>query len=428
MTLSFTALKEAFQPNRDKSKSLLSKTLSTLFHILKITVQEFQKNNLSLRASALTYTILLSLVPMLAMSTAVVKGLGGGDQLRDVAYSYIDTLETAKTPATDKTEDKNAQLTGHLRSAVDQVFDYVDRTNFATLGSFGVAGILVSVLLVLGNIETAMNSIWRVKKSRSLMRKISDYLTLLFLVPLTINVAFAASAFLKNPSLQSKIDILIPFVFVQALIFKFIPIFFISITLYIIYLFFPNTKVKTVPAVIGAAVAGTLWFGVQNIYISLQVGVANYNAIYGSFATFPLFLVWIYLGWMFILSGAQLAFALQNYKIFSSQEMNASPVLRLSLSFDIIEEIQKGYQKEIHIGPEQLAEKFPCYQEGLLDDLAQTMIKEKILYKVENGALIPAVPSEKLSHDRVLGIILGKDFSETKGGQLSRKLLSEKVR
>lgn len=425
MSLPLTRLKDFFLPNPDVPCSALKKSVITLIQVFQLTYHEFRKNSLSLRASALTYTILLSLVPMLAMSTAVVKGLGGGDQLREVAYSYIDTLETTKTITSDPSNDQQgSQLTGHLRSAINQVFDYVDRTNFATLGSFGVAGILISVLLVLGNIETAMNAIWRVKKSRSLMRKISDYLTLLFLVPLTINIAFAASAFLKNPSLQSKIDILIPFAFVQALIFKFIPIFFISITLYIIYLFFPNTKVKTIPAVIGAAVAGTLWFGVQNIYISLQVGVANYNAIYGSFATFPLFLVWIYLGWMFILSGAQLTFALQNHKSISTKELETSPALRLSLSFDIIEEVQRNYEQEIQIEAEQLVEKFSNYQEALINDLTQTMIKKKILYRVEGGVLIPAVPAEKFGNDRVLELILGKDFTTTKGGELSRKLLS----
>ena len=95
MTLSLADLKKSFHLYTDNSSSPFAKMFITFFHVLKLTVQEFQKNNLSLRASALTYTILLSLVPMLAMSTAVVKGLGGGDQLRDVAYSYIETLETA---------------------------------------------------------------------------------------------------------------------------------------------------------------------------------------------------------------------------------------------------------------------------------------------------------------------------------------------
>jgi len=153
--------------------------LHNLVRLLIITYREMNKNELTLRSAALTYTILLSLVPVLAMSTAVVKGLGGGDQLREVAYTYIATLEENGLPmqnrqdgmgnsSTTIEQQKQSGLTTHLRDAIDQLFDYVDKTNFATLGSFGVAGIFVSVILVFGNIELALNAIWNIHKSRSI--------------------------------------------------------------------------------------------------------------------------------------------------------------------------------------------------------------------------------------------------------------------
>ncbi|MEJ2057371.1 MAG: YhjD/YihY/BrkB family envelope integrity protein, partial [Desulfofustis sp.] len=137
-----------------------------------ICLREMKGNLLTVRAGYLTYALLLSMVPILAMSTAVVKGLGGGNQLREVVYSYVDTLsastpaqaeqsagETASVGEADAAADAAADLTSHLRAAVDKIFDYVDRTNFATLGTFGMVGIFVSVILVLGQIEKSLNII-----------------------------------------------------------------------------------------------------------------------------------------------------------------------------------------------------------------------------------------------------------------------------
>ncbi|CAG37605.1 YihY/virulence factor BrkB family protein [Desulfotalea psychrophila] len=374
--------------------------------IIISTARGFKQNKLSLRSSALTYTTLLSLVPILAMSTAVVKGLGGGDQLRNVAYSYIQTLEKASPAAapTDQGSDKST-FTTHLRSAVKQVFDYVDRTNFATLGSFGMAGIILSVILVFSHIETAMNAIWKVHSSRSIMRKLSDYVTLLVLMPISINIAFAASAFLKSPTLNSKIDIFVPFAWLQTLLFQFIPVFFIALTLYVIYLFFPNTKVKNLPAALGALLAGSLWFFVQNIYIGLQIGVGNYNAIYGSFATVPLFLIWMYLGWVFILFGAQFAFAIQNRKSYSLRPDNSSPALQLGAAFDII--------NLVHKNPLAITEI-----EGKLTDYSAELIKETItklhrgtaIHIIEETYLVPTTPRKKISSPAIISIILGQEF------------------
>ena len=131
--------------------------LHRILRIILVTLRESQINSLSLRSGALTYTLLLSMVPMLAMSTALVKGLGGGNQLREVVYSYIDRLEeVSQKPLLGIGEDEKpgepvisqeassagaTGLTNHLRSAANQLFDYVDRTNFATLGTFGMLSI-----------------------------------------------------------------------------------------------------------------------------------------------------------------------------------------------------------------------------------------------------------------------------------------------
>ncbi|MBM9520125.1 YihY/virulence factor BrkB family protein [Desulforhopalus vacuolatus] len=417
--------------------------LHFLCSLIAVTLQQFLRNNLSLRSGAMTCTLLLSLVPMLAMSTAVVKGLGGGDQLKKIAFSYIDNIEHyqgfdshtfgvrgKKEPlpgisdAAREESPSEKTLTSAMRSAVNTIFNYVDRTNFATLGSFGVAGILVTVLLMLSHVEKALNIIWKVKDGRPLLRKLSDYITLLFLFPLSVNIAFAASTFLKHPVLAQKLNIFLPFAWLQPLLFQALPIFFIAISLYAVYIFFPCTKVKSIPAMLGALLAATLWFIVQNIYISLQVGVAKYNAIYGTFASAPLFLAWIYLGWLFILLGAQVAWTLQNMHTVVFLEDDSKPAVSLAAAFDILEEIYQHFDEKKPVSTEKLVESLSC-SESLSRRAVEMMIESGLLHPSSTDErLLPAVPREKFHRGEVVDLILGSTVPNTPGGHESGRILT----
>lgn len=422
--------------SRDDSRNLFITVLHSFVRILLITFKEFIKNDLPLRSAALTYTILLSLVPVLAMSTAVVKGLGGGNQLREAAYTYIDTLDQSSTfgttnswPRNQEThasspETKASGLTTHLRDAADRLFDYVDKTNFATLGTVGVIGVFLSVILVFGNIELALNTIWQVKDSRSITRKIADYLTLIFLLPISINVAFAASAFLANPTLADKFQIIFPFIWLQTLILKLIPVIFIALTFYVIYIFFPNTKVQSTPALAGAFLAAILWFIVQNIYISLQVGVSNYNAIYGSFATLPLFLVWMYLAWLFVLGGAQVAYACQHLGTYRLLQETSEPARRLSAAFDIMDSVQSAFTTSTPITMEDLINQQPYYSATLVQDVAEELIEAGALHISTNHArLLPAAPACIINNKTIIEVIFGSNTPDTPGGRTSKEAI-----
>ncbi len=406
-----------------------------LVRLVLIAASEFKSNGIALRSGALAYTALLSLVPILAMSTAVVKGLGGDDHLRQAAYSYIETLaasthslreaESPALPAEAAAPESGVNLTDHLRLAVDQLFDYVDKTNFTTLGTIGVVGILLSVILVLGAIEEAMNTIWKVANGRSLPRKIADYLTLLILFPISINVAFAASAFLRSPVLAAKMDMLMPFAWLQTLVLKAVPVGIITLTFYVIYIFFPNTRVRTLPALFGSILATLLWFGVQDIYISLQIGVAEYNAIYGSFATLPLFLVWIFLGWMFILTGAQVAFACQNLRTFRLITFSAASSLKLAAAFDIIDCVYRAFAAGQSTTPEKLVAALPTYGAPLIVEVTTTLEHGGLLHLSRTDhRLLPATPEKACNYEAVVAVILGTEAPESEGGRKSRRALA----
>ena len=270
-----------------------------------------------------------------------------------------------------------------------------------------------------------MNTIWKVASGRSLPRKIADYLTLLILFPISINVAFAASAFLRSPVLAAKMDMLMPFAWLQTLVLKAVPVAIITLTFYVIYIFFPNTKVRTRPALLGSILATLLWFGVQDIYISLQIGVAQYNAIYGSFATLPLFLVWIYLGWMFILTGAQVAFACQNIRTFRLVPFSAASSLKLAAAFDIIDCVHRAFAVGQSITPDKLLAALPTYGPPLIVEVTATLENGGLLHLSRTDhRLLPAAQEKICDYGAVVAAILGTEAPDSEGGKKSRRALA----
>ena len=437
----------AHHPEEGQVKAALRSSL----RVLVIMVQEFFNTKISLRASALTFTIILSMVPLLAMSTAILKGLGSGDQLKTVAYRLIDQLDPQQSstkPATgtavtfpnasDTTNEANAtdestpqeqipSLSTHLHNAVDTIFNYVDNTNFAALGAFGIAGLLIAVIMVFSSVEEAMNSIWHTKRGRSLFRKIMDYLALLILLPISINVAIAGDAILESPRIMGYISTVIPSAWVVQMLLKLLPFMFITLSLMMVYLFFPHVRVKTLPAFCGAVFASIFWFLVQRAYIVLQIGVAKYNAIYGSFATVPLVLIWIHLGWTFILLGAVLAYAIQNRNHYRLPDTGSKPQQALQRAFDVLLSVYNNFSLAGSTTSEQLLASCPGENKADLDRTVELLTRGGLLHRInENGSaeLMPSLPAEKLTAAAVVRLILGHDQGvDTPGGTLADQII-----
>jgi membrane protein len=319
--------------------------------ILLIMHAEYFRTHITIRASALTFAILLSIVPLLALSTSILKGLGTDAQLRQAAVRVIEQLVPPPPAAPGDAPPPPAELpakasfSAHLHHAVDLVFDYVDRTNFAALGLIGVIGLIVVVLLVLASIEDAMNAIWHTRRGRSLLRKLMDYLALLLLLPLSINIALAAEAIVASRRIMEQVSLIVPSAWLAALLIKLVPFLCVVLTLMFLYLFFPHTRVHTGAAFAGALFAAVFWFIAQKIYVALQVGVANYNAIYGSFATIPLMLVWLQTGWTFILLGAVLAHAVQHHRHYRPRGAVLSPQRQLQTALEVLQAVYADFAR-----------------------------------------------------------------------------------
>ncbi len=395
----------------DDGNERQSRPVSWLRRILRvfiITLREFHRHDLFLRAAALTLTILLSLVPILAISTAVIKGLGGDNHLQQLAYDSIAIFGNQEMPADSSSETVPADTSfpEHLRSAVDKIFAYVDRTNFTTLGTIGTLALIVSIMLVLHQIEAAMNIIWHVESGRSFLRKVSDYITLLVLMPLTVNIGFAASAFIESPTLLARVDALVPALWLQGLLLKAIPIFFITLTLHVIYVFFPNTRVKVLPALAGSMLAAICWFGAQSLFVSMQLGVSRYNAIYGSFATLPLLLLWIHVVWVVVLAGAQFACTLQNSNRLRLTSSAAGAEQRLGAAFAVMVEVQRAFEHQELLTVTELAEHLPGHQKQVIGEITEDLVQAGLIHRSStDDRLLPCGPAEAFRPSRLIELI-----------------------
>jgi len=263
--------------------------------VLSITLRKYTADDCALRSSALTFFTLMSIVPIAAVAFAIAKGFG-----------FRKLLEQRLM----------ADMADH-QEVVVYVIEFsrrlLDSTKGGLLAGAGIIVLLWSVIMVLENIEHSFNTIWGVTRQRSLSRKVSDYLAIMLVAPILIIISGSSTVMVMTQmqSITSSLGIGIFSFFITILI-KLIPYCITWILLAFMYGLIPNTKVNTSSCLTAGLVAGIIFVVVQRIYIYFQVGVAHYNAVYGSFAALPLFLVWLQLSWFIVLFGAELSYAYQN--------------------------------------------------------------------------------------------------------------------
>ena len=428
------ALWQRLWPRPEAGASSFRQFFWALFRIVAVFCREFKRNNIPLRSSALTFTIVLSLVPTLALGTAVLKGLGAGNQMREAAYRFVDQIEgtspqsiarqeaaaasTADSGITPSPEankaskapiSTNTEMQGHLHLAVAKIFDYVERTDFAALGAFGIIGLVIAVLSVLTRIEQAMNVIWRATAGRPMGRKLMDYLALMILLPISVNLGFAAEAMLRNTAMLKIVHGLLPIALLSRFFFSMLPMLIIITTFSVLYRFLPNIKVRLLPALAGGIVGGISWFLIQTIYVKLQIGVAKYNAIYGSFATLPLFLLWLNIAWLVFLSGAEVSFACQVFKDYEWQPPKLSSYNRLALAFDLLDDIFIDF-KERHLTTlADLRARHSQYNHRSITAVLTLLVKGGLLRQVEgtNDSYVPGAPIASFTPADVIKLVWG---------------------
>lgn len=278
----------------------VTKTKFSLYNIIKagyISITSFIKDRLMNKASALTYSTLLAIVPILAILFAIARGFGFSNLMETQFRSNFGG---------------NSETTEAILNFVNS---YIEHTKSGVFIGVGLVMLLWTVLNLISNIELTFNRIWQVKKERSVYRKITDYFSMLLLMPILIVVSSGLSIFMTT-ILQKMEDFVLLAPILKFLI-RLIPFVLIWLMFTGLYIFMPNTKVKFKYAVIAGIIAGSAYQAFQFLYINSQLWVSGYNAIYGSFAALPLFLLWLQISWTICLFGAQLTYAGQNINNFS---------------------------------------------------------------------------------------------------------------
>lgn len=269
-----------------------------------IVSQGVARNHTMLRASALTYFSMLSLIPLLALAIGLVEVFGGGDALVRVVVEQI----AAVSP-----------------EAGERILEMVRRVDFRSLGAVGGASLFVTTVLALSNVEKALNFIWGVERQRPLVRRFPDYLAVLVVAPLLLTVALSLATSLRSDSFLSRLLANPMLGQLYELGLHQAPTLLFWGAFAFLYWFLPNTTVRPVPALAGGALAAVLFSLIQKGYVAFQVGVARSNALFGSFAALPVLLVWIFFSWTIVLLGAELAFALQNRASFRQARLGEEP-------------------------------------------------------------------------------------------------------
>jgi membrane protein len=280
-------------------KSFLIKQL----RIIILAFRGYNEDRCLLRASSLTFYTLLSIVPVAAMFFGVAKGFGFERRLEDQLFERFPGQEEV------------------LSQVIHFSNSLLEQTRGGLIAGIGLLVLFWSVLKVLGHIEMAFNDIWEIKKQRSWGRKFSDYLSIMLISPILVLMSGSATVFITT----------------QVVFLKFTPYVLIWALFTILYIIMPNTKVHFKAGLLGGVVAGTLYQIAQGAYISFQIGAAKYNAIYGSFAALPLFLMWVQISWWIVLFGAELSFASQSVHTYEYEPdcLKVSPGYKRLLTLQI---------------------------------------------------------------------------------------------
>ena len=284
-------------------KAALVKSLK----ITHLSVQGFSRDLCPLRASALTLYSLLSIVPVIAMLFGVAKGFGFEKMLEQRLLEQAPEHDTLVL-----------QLIGFAQNMLDS-------TKGEVVAGIGIVVLFWTIINVIGNIEESFNAIWKIDQGRTLSRKFSDYLSLMLLAPVLLIASGSITVFLNTQITWLITTIQLPaygiWLVIRAL--GLLPLLLMIGLFAFTFIFMPNHKVNVRAGVIAGIVTGIMYHLVQWAYLSLQIGASSYNAIYGSFAALPLFVVWLQTGWMIVLFGCEIAFFLQNYEIYRNHNRYA---------------------------------------------------------------------------------------------------------
>lgn len=314
--------------NYTPAKSFLIKQL----RIIILAIRGYAEDKCKFRASALTFFSILSIVPVVAMFFGIAKGFGMQEKVKaQILERFAGQEDVGKY-------------------IIDFANKLLDSTQGGIVAGIGVAFLFWTIIKVLSNIENSFNDIWGVKKSRRIGRKFSDYLSMMLVCPILLVVSSSLTVAISSQVRET----LETYTFFQAIgpvvvvLLRILPYCTLWIVFSFVFIFMPNTKVRFRSGILAGIVAGTTLQLAQWGFFSFIIGLTKYNAVYGSFASLPLFFIWFQISWLIILFGAELAFAHQNVDTYEFEQdcLRVSHSYKRLLSLLVMQLIVKNFCEE----------------------------------------------------------------------------------
>lgn len=370
----------------------LKRLFYEIIKIVYLAVRFFTAKRVMSQASALTYSLLLAIVPIMAVVFAIARGFG---------YSiYIEVWFKEALASQPQVADV---IIGFVNS-------YLVHTKSGIFLGVGLLFMLYTVLMLVSNIEATFNEIWQVKKPRSIFRTFTDYLAMFFMFPILIVISSGLSIFMVTLS-SSLPDFLLLGPAVRFSI-KLAPYVLMSALFMALYVFMPNTHVKFKNVIIPGILSGIAMQWLQFFYINSQIWMTSYNAIYGSFAALPMFMLWVQISWTICLFGAELTYISQNldYYDYDAHTSDISHRYRIMLCAVLMSRICKRFAEgKTPLTSEELQHEtnIPV---RIVNDLLFNLMEAKLLIEIssdEKGESSQYVPAESLSNLNV-GVMIDR--------------------
>ena len=345
----------------------LHRLLVFVFRVLQMLFKELMGGELNLRAMSLVYTTLLSIVPLLAVSFSVLKGFGVHNKLEVMLYNLLTPLGPSGVEITDK------------------VVSFVDNIRVGVLGAVGLALLLYTVIALVQKIEAAFNFVWQIENLRAFSQRFSNYLSVILIGPVLIFSAVGFTATVRNMEVAHRLAAIEPFGTLMLFGSMLVPYILVCLAFTLIYIFIPNTRVQFKAALIGGVIAGVIWKISGWGFAAFIASSSKYAAIYSSFAILILLLIWMYLSWLILLVGSQIAYFVQHprYMTLHREPVVLSNRMREQLALQIMYLV--GYH-HFHGKPAWDLDRFAEYL-----DLPGEPVHRVISILVDAGYLIEVI-------------------------------------
>ena len=366
-----------------KSQPLWKRLVISVCRFVHLIVADLANGQLNLRAMSLVFTTILSFVPLIAVSFSVLKAFGVHNQIEPALLNLFSHLG-----------DKAPELTNNI-------IGFVDNIQVGLLGTLGIAFLFYSVISLLTKVEEAFNYTWRIRKTRSLSERFSNYLSVLMVGPVLVIAAMGTTASLLNNSVTQSLASVEPFGLVLEFITKLIPYVLIISAFTFAYSFVPNTKVRFIPALTGGVAAGILWQSVGYIYALVIAQSSTQTAIYAGFAIIFFFMIWLYLNWLILLVGSSIAFYRQypEYLMAKNQSVSLNNQDREHIALNVLLMIGASfYNWRSPVSIEALVDHLSCPKQSV-EEVLQCYEAAGILQSVNaaSSLYLPSTPLENLT-------------------------------